>query len=294
MDDRLFGPLQALEGALDQLPAGLGQHHDRDVVGNQVFLDQLAEEVEVGLRSRREADLDLLEADAEQEVEEPLLAGAVHGIDQRLVAVAKVDGAPDRRLADGLGRPGSIRQLDRRIGPVFVDRHRAHLVSSFVLFSAIKKPPGPKAVEAKGDRTGVYLPGGRQAKKEGLALRSQSTSRSEGSCTPAGTQAIPAPGWPEACLRITVLPPAGSPRLIRLRHDGASRDGWRRSNNTRAVTMAGDMSAEALRSRAAAGRLARCFFIGDFRGERPRCRTMGNLMDRLLQQCHSHKLDVGA
>jgi len=27
-------------------------------------------------------------------------------------------------------------------------------------------------VEAEGDRTGVYLPGGRQAKQEGLALRS--------------------------------------------------------------------------------------------------------------------------
>jgi hypothetical protein len=58
--------------------------------------------------------------------------------------------------------------------------------------------------------------------------------------------------------------------------------------------MAGEMSAEALRSRAAAGRLARCIFIGDFRDERPRCRTMGNLMDRLLQQCCRHRLDVGA
>jgi len=38
--------------------------------------------------------------------------------------------------------------------------------------------------------------------------------------------------------------------------------------------MAGDMSAEALRSRAAAGRLARCFFVGDFRDERPRCRSL--------------------
>jgi|GEM_PF-5389870 len=60
--------------------------------------------------------------------------------------------------------------------------------------------------------------------------------------------------------------------------------------------MAGDMSAEALRSRAAAGRLARCFFIGNFRDERPRYRTTGlvNQMDRLLHECRSRKLDVGA
>jgi hypothetical protein len=55
---------QRFEGARDQVVARLGQHLDGDVVGDQVFVDQLAHEVEVGLRGRREADLDLLEADA--------------------------------------------------------------------------------------------------------------------------------------------------------------------------------------------------------------------------------------
>jgi hypothetical protein len=60
--------------------------------------------------------------------------------------------------------------------------------------------------------------------------------------------------------------------------------------------MAGEMSAEALRSRAAAERLARCVFVGNFRDERPHCRTTGlvNQMDRLLHECRSRKLDVGA
>ncbi len=66
MDDRRPRSAQALIGALDQLLAGLRQHHDRDVVGNHVLLDQLANEVEVGLRGGRKADLDLLEADGEQ------------------------------------------------------------------------------------------------------------------------------------------------------------------------------------------------------------------------------------
>ena len=39
--------------------AGLGQDLDDDVVGNQVFFDQFADEVEVRLRGRWEADLNL-------------------------------------------------------------------------------------------------------------------------------------------------------------------------------------------------------------------------------------------
>ena len=41
--DRLVRPL-------DQLGPSLREHLDRDVVGDQVFLDELADEVEVGLR----------------------------------------------------------------------------------------------------------------------------------------------------------------------------------------------------------------------------------------------------
>ena len=61
-------------GPLDQRLAGLGQHLDRDVVRDQVLLDELADEVEVGLGRRREADLDLLVAHAHQQVEHPQLA----------------------------------------------------------------------------------------------------------------------------------------------------------------------------------------------------------------------------
>ncbi len=96
MDDRLLGAAQRLEGALDQLVAGLGQHLDGDVVGDQVVLDELADEVEVGLAGGREADLDLLVAHPDQQLEHPPLAVGRHRVDQRLVAVAQVDRAPAR------------------------------------------------------------------------------------------------------------------------------------------------------------------------------------------------------
>ena len=89
-------PSSADERAIDQVLAALHQHDDRDVVGDQVVVDQRAHEVEVGLRRRREADLDLLEAHLDQQLEQAALAVAVHRVDQRLVAVAEVDGDPLR------------------------------------------------------------------------------------------------------------------------------------------------------------------------------------------------------
>ena len=127
VDDRARRALDGLVGALDQLGAGLGQHLDRDVVGDQVLLDDLADEVEVGLARGREADLDLLVAHADQQLEHAALAGRGHRVDQRLVAVAQVDRAPQRRLGDALVGPGAVGQryrLDHLVErAVAVDRH---------------------------------------------------------------------------------------------------------------------------------------------------------------------------
>ena len=113
VDDRARRALAGLVGALDQLRAGLGEHLDRHVVRDHVLLDDLADEVEVGLARGGEADLDLLVAHPDEQVEHAPLAGRAHRVDQRLVAVAQVDGAPQRRLGDPLVRPGAVGQRYR-------------------------------------------------------------------------------------------------------------------------------------------------------------------------------------
>ena len=65
-----FGADQRLEGALDQVLARLHEHLEPHVVGDAVFLDEPAVEGELGLRGRREADLDLLEAASSRAVEQ--------------------------------------------------------------------------------------------------------------------------------------------------------------------------------------------------------------------------------
>ena len=98
--------------------------------GIRSCFDELAHEVEIGLRGGREADLDLLEAHAHQQVEHAALALGPHRLDQRLVAVAQIDAAPDRRALDDAGRPLSVGQVDRLERPVFVDRASSSSVGS--------------------------------------------------------------------------------------------------------------------------------------------------------------------
>src|SRR5690606_34960481 len=112
---------------LDQFRTALHQYLDADVVGDGVVLDDLADEVEVGLAGGGETDLDLLEAHADQQVEELALARGRHRVDQCLVAVPQVDRAPQRGSFDALVRPGAIGQrdvLDQAVpGTVPVERH---------------------------------------------------------------------------------------------------------------------------------------------------------------------------
>ena len=112
VDGRVLGADQRLDGALDEFLARLGQHRDADVGRDPVALDEAADEVEVGLAGGREADLDLLVAHPDEQVEHRVLARGVHRVDQRLVAVAQVGRQPPRRGGDRFRRPGAVGQVD--------------------------------------------------------------------------------------------------------------------------------------------------------------------------------------
>ncbi len=123
MHDGSLRTLQRFVGAFDQLLTALHQHLNGDVVGNEVFFDQLAYEVEVGLAGGREANFDFLETHLDQRVEHPPLALRVHWVDECLIAVAQVDAAPNRRTLVHLVGPGAVVQHDRHQAFVFVEGH---------------------------------------------------------------------------------------------------------------------------------------------------------------------------
>ena len=118
MDDGAFRADQGLDGAFDEVLAGLDEDLDGDVVGNALVLDQAAHEGELGVGGGGETDLDLLEAALHERIEHLELLGDVHGHGERLVAVAEIDAAPGgRRGQDAVG-PLAIGQVDRREWPV--------------------------------------------------------------------------------------------------------------------------------------------------------------------------------
>ncbi len=125
MQYRRMRSLDRFEGAGDQLGTCLRQDLDPDVVRDGVLLDDLADEVEVGLRGRRETDLDFLVAHGHQQIEHAPLAIRCHRVDQRLVAVPQIHRAPQRGLGDDLRWPGAVREVDRSERRVAGERHRA-------------------------------------------------------------------------------------------------------------------------------------------------------------------------
>ncbi len=117
--DRALRARRRVDRAADQLFARLGQHDDGHVVGDALLVDQHAHKVEVGLRGRREAHFDLLDADFDEHLEETQFLLRTHRLDQGLVAVAQVGAHPDWRARDGLRRPRTVVDLDGRERAVF-------------------------------------------------------------------------------------------------------------------------------------------------------------------------------
>jgi hypothetical protein len=96
----------------NQLGAGLGQHLDGHIVGYQALLDDFADEIEIRLRGGGKTHFDFLEPDFDQHVEHAAFACGIHRFDQRLIAIAKINAAPDRGCLDDLVRPRSVGKVD--------------------------------------------------------------------------------------------------------------------------------------------------------------------------------------
>jgi hypothetical protein len=110
--------LDGIDGAPDQFLARRRHDLDGHVVGNAVLVDELAHEVPFDLGRGGEAHLDFLEADAHQHLEHPQLALQVHGLDERLVAIAQVGGQPDGRTGDLRVGPCAVLEPDGGEGAV--------------------------------------------------------------------------------------------------------------------------------------------------------------------------------
>lgn len=100
-----FGSANRLEGPLDEIGTGRRENRHRHIVRNSFLDDQFPYEIEVVRTGRRIADFYVLETGGHQQIEHPLLAAGVHGVGQRLVAVAQINRGPDRATIERTVRP---------------------------------------------------------------------------------------------------------------------------------------------------------------------------------------------
>ena len=119
MHDRAAGTLECFNGPTDQRFARRGEDFERNVMRNMAAFDQLAHEVEIGLRGRGEGDLDFLEADIAEGLEHAHLALGVHWLEQRLISVAQIGTHPDWRLGNVASWPLPVSEFDRGKGGIF-------------------------------------------------------------------------------------------------------------------------------------------------------------------------------
>jgi len=134
----------------------LAQDLDRDVAGDPVLLDQAPREVELDLGGRGEPDLDLLEANPHEQLKELDLLLDAHRLGEGLVAVAKVDAAPDRGAAERPAGPLAAGEVDGREGRVLGDGIGLHGDgrSEIVGFgTGVQRRLGPRAAAKGGTRT---------------------------------------------------------------------------------------------------------------------------------------------
>ena len=124
--DGVFRAAQGSDAADDELFAALAEDLNRDVIRDAVFLDETATEIEFDLGSRRETDLDFLEANFHEQLEVFEFLVDAHGLGEGLVAVAEIDAAPDRGAVESAVGPLAVGQVDGRERAVFTDGRGLH------------------------------------------------------------------------------------------------------------------------------------------------------------------------
>ena len=96
----MLDAFESIKSLLYYMLSRLSQHLHCHIVGDEIIIDKLSQELVLCLRSCRESHFNFLEAQLHQIFEEFNLFLKAHRYYQCLVAVPQVNAAPDRSLFD--------------------------------------------------------------------------------------------------------------------------------------------------------------------------------------------------
>ena len=88
MQNRIWRATQRINSALDQFCARLCQNLNGDIIRDMPTFDQLTQKVKICVRCGWKPDFDFPKTHVHQHLEHHHFAGAVHRLNQRLIAIA--------------------------------------------------------------------------------------------------------------------------------------------------------------------------------------------------------------
>ncbi len=97
VNDHVLRALDRLERLFDNMFPCLGQYLNRHVVGNQIFFDERSDKLVLRIACGGKPDFDFFKTDFNKQFEKIEFCGFIHGFDKRLVSVAQINAAPNRR-----------------------------------------------------------------------------------------------------------------------------------------------------------------------------------------------------
>ena len=113
MHNRPWRAGQTLVCSFKKFATTLHKNLNRHIIRNQILLDQQSHEIKIGLTRGWKTNFDLFESHFDERLEHAQLALWVHWIDQRLIAIAQINRAPQRRFVDDAIWPGAVGEHER-------------------------------------------------------------------------------------------------------------------------------------------------------------------------------------
>jgi len=102
MYNRIRCSVNRLKGLTDNVFSRLCQNLHRNIIRDQLPIDQSTQKIVFCLGCSRESNLDFLESDLHKHLEELHLLLEAHRLDECLITVTQINAAPYRRFCDAV------------------------------------------------------------------------------------------------------------------------------------------------------------------------------------------------
>ena len=113
MNDNILSAVNSLKCLFDKMRTSLNKNLNGNIIRNIISVNKSSQNLILCLTGRRKAYLNFFKANIDQSLKVFEFFFQIHRINQCLITVSKVNGAPYRRFCDGVIGPCTVRNVNR-------------------------------------------------------------------------------------------------------------------------------------------------------------------------------------